>query len=100
MAVSAVLVAMTYRLSRPYFPLWEIGISVLTFFVGGTFLQHVLHQMRAVRRIYARVDRVDLYDTQPLIAFSGLTARAAMGLILLLAMGARQAAYCTIKSSR
>ncbi|HSN75627.1 MAG TPA: hypothetical protein VL334_11170 [Anaerolineae bacterium] len=50
-AVSAVLVAMTYRWSRPYFPPWEIVVSVLTFFVGGTFLQHVIHQMRAVRRI-------------------------------------------------
>jgi hypothetical protein len=81
--VSATLVAMTYRLARDYFPPWEIAISILTFFVGGTFIQHVLHQMRTVRRIYARVDHVDLYDTQPLIAFSGLTARAAIGLVLL-----------------
>lgn len=58
-------------------------VSVLSFFVGGTFIQHVLHQIRAVRGIYAQVDSVDLYDTQPLIAFSGLTTRAAVGLILL-----------------
>ncbi len=81
--VSATLVAMTYTLARDYFPPWEIAVSVLTFFVGGTFIQHVLHQMRTVRRIYATVDRVDLYDTQPLTAFSGLTARAAIGLVLL-----------------
>ncbi|MFZ2361520.1 MAG: hypothetical protein WA040_19420 [Anaerolineae bacterium] len=82
-AASVVLVALTYSMARPYFPAWEIVVSVLSFFVGGTFIQHVLHQMRAVRGIYAQVDSVDLYDTQPLIAFSGLTARAAVGLILL-----------------
>lgn len=82
-AVSAVLVLMTYGLARPYFPTWEIAVSILTFFVGGTFIQHVIHQMRTVRRIYAQVDHVDLYDTQPLVAFSGLTARAAIGLVLL-----------------
>lgn len=81
--VSAMLVVLTYQLSRPYFPVWEIVVSTLSFFVGGTFIQHVIHQMRAVRRIYAQVDHVDLYDTGALTAFSGLTARAAIGLVLL-----------------
>lgn len=81
--VSASIVLATRQLALSYFPLWEVIVSVLTFFVGGTFIQHVLHQMRTVRRIYAGIEHVDLYDTQPLIAFSGLTARAAIGLVLL-----------------
>ncbi|MBE2232294.1 MAG: hypothetical protein IAE85_02265 [Anaerolinea sp.] len=81
--VSAIIVVTTRRLTFSYFPVWEVVISVLTFFMGGAFIQHVLHQMRTVRRIYARVDHVDLYDTQPLMAFSGLTVRAAIGLVLL-----------------
>lgn len=81
--VSAFLVVLTYRLWRPYFPTWEIVVSILSFFVGGTFIQHVVHQMRTVRGIYTQVDHVDLYDAGPLTAFSGLTARAAIGLVLL-----------------
>jgi hypothetical protein len=82
-AIAALLVLLTWELARPYFPPWEIAVSILTFFVGGSFIQHVVHQMRTVRRIYAQVEHVDLYNTQPLVAFSGLTARAAMGLVLL-----------------
>lgn len=81
--VSAFIVTLTYPLARPYFPLWEIVVSVLSFFVGGTFLQHLIHQLRTVRRLYSRVNHIDLYNLEPLFAFSSLTARAAIGIILL-----------------
>lgn len=81
--LSSVIVALTYPLARPYFPPWEIAVSVLTFFVGGTFIQHLIHQLLTVRRLYGRITHVDLYDLEPLFAFSNLTARAAIGIILL-----------------
>jgi hypothetical protein len=81
--LSASIVVLTYPLVAPYFPPWEIVVSVLTFFVGGTFLQHLIYQLRAVRRLYSQIDHVDLYDLEPLFAFSNLTARAAIGIVLL-----------------
>lgn len=80
---STVLVITSYERIKPFFPLWEVIISILSFAVGGSFMQHVIHQMRTVRRIYAQIKSVDLYNLEPLMAFSGLTVRAAIGMVLL-----------------
>lgn len=82
-ATSTALVITGYEHIKPFFPLWEVLISILSFAVGGSFMQHVIHQMRTVRRIYGQIKTVDLYNLEPLMAFSGLTARAAIGLVLL-----------------
>lgn len=75
---STVLVITGYERIKPFFPLWEVIISILSFAVGGSFMQHVIHQMRTVRRIYAQIKSVDLYNLEPLMAFSGLTVRVAI----------------------
>jgi uncharacterized membrane protein len=54
-----------------------IGTVVLTF----GFLDHVVHQLRVVDRVHRRSVRVDLFNLEPLYAFSSLTSRT--GIVLL-----------------
>jgi hypothetical protein len=57
----------------------------------------MLRQWRAVSRIHGRATRIDLFQPAPLYAFSKLTSRNAMALILLATVGV--AAYSDIVSS-
>lgn len=66
------------------YPLWEIGLTVASYMLGGAAIYHTAHQLREVSRLHARVTRVDLFDLEPLYAFSGLTSRTALGWLLLL----------------
>jgi hypothetical protein len=77
------IVVLYYPVVRPNIPAWEIAISVLSFFVVGTFLQHLRYQLNTVRSIYGQISQVDLYNLEPLFAFSDLTVRAAIGVTLL-----------------
>lgn len=47
-------------------------------------LYHTVRQMRLVGRIHALAPAIDLYQPAPLYAFSNLTARTGIGLLLLL----------------
>ena len=48
----------------------------------SALIYHTIHQLRQVRRIYAYYVEVDLFQTGPLYAFSTLTARTAIALII------------------
>jgi hypothetical protein len=50
--------------------------------VAGALVYHTIHQLRLVSRIYTKLAAVDLFELGPLYAFSGLTARTALGLIV------------------
>jgi hypothetical protein len=52
--------------------------------VVGAFAYHTLHQLRLVSRIYARHTRINLFSQIPLYAFSDLSARTTLGLLLAL----------------
>ncbi len=60
---------------------WESLISA----VFLVLVYHTLRQLRLIDRIHARIDRIDVFDQGPLYAFSQVTSRTALGLILLLA---------------
>lgn len=66
------------------YPRWEIALTVLSYFLGGGVVYHTVHQLREVSRLHARAERIDLYQLDPLHAFSGLTAQTALGWIFLL----------------
>ena len=59
--------------------IWE-SVAAGIFLV---FLYHALRQLRSVSRIHARTQAIDLFRTGPLFAFSRLTARTGIALILL-----------------
>jgi len=50
-----------------------------TLWVWFTLIYHTIHQLRVVRRIYAKETRVDLYRLRPIYALAELTALAAAG---------------------
>ncbi|MBK9125718.1 MAG: hypothetical protein IPM16_21690 [Chloroflexi bacterium] len=58
----------------------SIGYFV-NWIIVGTFTYHIIHQLRVISRIY-RLTRVDLYNLGPLYAFSGVSARTAVGVAL------------------
>ena len=62
--------------------LFSMGMTI-TWFLNGTLIVHTLRQLQMVSRIYRENVRVDLFNLDPLYAFSGLTARTT---ILLLAL--------------
>jgi hypothetical protein len=55
-------------------------LIVLT--IASTLVYHTIHQLRLVSRIYATYAIVDLFNLGPLYAFSGLTVRTALGVII------------------
>ncbi|NIS80050.1 MAG: hypothetical protein GTO14_07545 [Anaerolineales bacterium] len=59
------------------------GMFFLFMGVAAAFVYHTMHQLRTVSHIYSTKVSVDLFDLQPLYAFSGLTSRTAVGLIIL-----------------
>jgi len=50
----------------------------------GAMLHHTVHQIRTVSRIHAAATRIDLFQPDPLHAFSGLAARTVGGYILIM----------------
>ncbi len=60
----------------------DIAVTYANLIILSTFLYHTIHQLRQVRRIYASYAEVDLFHTGPLFAFSTLTARTAVALII------------------
>jgi hypothetical protein len=59
----------------------DTGIWLFFCGVAGLFGYHTLHQLRLINRIYTTGTQINLFDQHPLYAFSGLTARTAVGLV-------------------
>jgi hypothetical protein len=58
-------------------------IYVITFGLVAVLVYHTIRQLRMVSRIHASAKNVNLFQLTPLYAFSGLTARTGIGLLLL-----------------
>jgi hypothetical protein len=63
--------------------LFIFALTWLLYFVS--FL-HTVHQLRLISQIYERDARIDLFVLGPLYAFSGITARTAIGYVLIYAL--------------
>lgn len=60
------------------------GLSYLfAFGVMGVFFFHTVWQLRMVSQIHARIAHIDLFNRTPLYAFSRLSARTGIGLLLM-----------------
>ncbi len=58
------------------------GLLFLTLGVAGALVYHTMQKLRLVSHIYATQALVNLFDLRPLYAFSGLTSKTAVGLII------------------
>jgi hypothetical protein len=65
-------------------PFGAYGLLVFTllWLANGLLFYHTYHQLRAVHRIYTRYAAIDPFRQGPLHAFSGLSARTAIGWML------------------
>jgi hypothetical protein len=90
------IVAVLYAVDPPGAGIDTLHAAVLVgrFVVEGftisllaVLIYHTIHQLRLVSRIYALASRIDLFEPAPLYAFSNLTARTGIGLVLLIAYG-------------
>lgn len=73
-----------------YDPITLVARALSEWFVGAVlvvFIYHTLRQLRLVSRLYARVGRIDLFQPRPLYAFSRLTSRTSIALLVLIASG-------------
>lgn len=61
---------------------FNIFLTAVMWWIVGTFAYHTVHQLRLVSRIYASYTRVNLFRLIPLYAFSDLSARTTLGLLL------------------
>jgi hypothetical protein len=62
------------------------GFNALMLGVAGAVVYHVIHQLRLVRHIFAAQAIVNLFALSPLYAFSGLTSKTAVGLIIYMSL--------------
>jgi hypothetical protein len=63
---------------------FTIILTIMMWWLVGAFAYHTAHQLRLVSRIYARHTRINLFKLIPLYAFSDLSARTTLGLLLAL----------------
>jgi hypothetical protein len=74
--------AMEYQMSTQPLSVLVVCLgTLLSWFFSGTLLVHTLRQLQMVNRIYRGYVQVDLFNLDPLYAFSGLTARTAILLL-------------------
>lgn len=73
--------------SQPVIIVATVVAEALTIGILAVLIYHTVHQLRLVSRIHAMASRIDLFDPAPLYAFSNLTARTGIGLVLLVAYG-------------
>ncbi len=59
------------------------AIAILTLVCFGALVYQTVHQLTMVSRIHAAVMHINLFQPDPLYAFSGLTVRTAMGYLFL-----------------
>ena len=61
----------------------EIVLFCFIWAMAGVFVYHTFHQLQLVSRIYSHDTHINLFHLGPLYAFSHLTARTALGILLL-----------------
>ena len=57
----------------------ESGVFILLWWIWAALIYHTVRQLRLVSHIYNRYTRIDLFNLDPLYAFSWLTARTGIG---------------------
>jgi hypothetical protein len=57
----------------------ESGVFILLWSIWGALIYHTIRQLRLVSDIYNGYTRIDLFNLDPLYAFSWLTARTGIG---------------------
>jgi hypothetical protein len=55
-----------------------MGVNTFCFALLAVLLYHTVRQLRMVSRIYARLQRLDLFNLSPLYGFAALTARTSI----------------------
>ncbi|MEO8285750.1 MAG: hypothetical protein ABI670_04895 [Chloroflexota bacterium] len=60
----------------------ESGLFILLWWIWGAFVYHTFRQLRLVSHIYTTYTHTDLFNMEPLYAFSWLTARTAIGAVV------------------
>jgi hypothetical protein len=68
--------------NRPASALILLGLQSLQFGVAGALVYHTIHQLRLVSHLYADKANVNLFDISPLYAFSVLTSKTAVGVLI------------------
>jgi hypothetical protein len=61
---------------------FTVVLTVIMWWLVGAFAYHTAHQLGLMSRIYARYTRINLFRLMPLYAFSDLSARTTVGLLL------------------
>ena len=64
------------------FLLFELPVLV-NYVITISFIYHTIHQLRMVDHIHNAARQPDIYDSDPLYAFSALTARTGIGYLLI-----------------
>jgi hypothetical protein len=62
--------------------IYSMAVFALLWLVNGIFVHHTIHQLRAVNHIYTNLTQVHPFHQRELYAFSGLTARTSIGIVL------------------
>ncbi|HET9495814.1 MAG TPA: hypothetical protein VFR15_16435 [Chloroflexia bacterium] len=60
----------------------EVLVFLLLWAVWGPLTYHTVRQLGLVNRIYTECTRIDVFNLDPLYSFSWLTARTAVGLVI------------------
>lgn len=60
------------------FPALTIGAWMLTSALGVTYFYQVIRQTRQIRQFYSHIEKIDLFNLNPLYAFSKMTALLAI----------------------
>jgi hypothetical protein len=60
----------------------EVLVFLLLWAVWGPLTYHTVRQLRLVNHIYTECTRIDVFNLDPLYSFSWLTARTAVGLVI------------------
>lgn len=71
-------------LTQNYPAMWFYQLmTILAFAAGSCVIYHTWHQLRVVNQLYQTHSDVDLFQQEPLYAFSDLSARTAIGLLFI-----------------
>ena len=62
---------------------FDFGVFIFSFTILGALIYHTIRQFTTVSRIHAAATRINLFQPGPLYAFSGLTARTALGYLFI-----------------
>lgn len=88
-ALAALTVLFNPTVPNPYYQTSALALAfgsvdaILVSACLGACVYQTIHQLTMVSRIHATVTRINLFQPDPLYAFSGLTARTAMGYLVL-----------------